>query len=41
MILDICEVLLVDKGYEVMLVGDIAEGAGITRGALYFYFGFK
>ncbi|EYT81362.1 TetR family transcriptional regulator [Streptomyces sp. Tu 6176] len=40
-ILDTCEALLADKGYEAMTVGDIAEGAGITRGALYFYFGSK
>lgn len=40
-ILDTCEALLAEKGYEAMTVGDIAEGAGITRGALYFYFGSK
>jgi TetR/AcrR family transcriptional regulator, ethionamide resistance regulator len=40
-ILDTCETLLADKGYDAMSVGDIAEGAGITRGALYFYFGSK
>ncbi|MFE7116387.1 TetR/AcrR family transcriptional regulator [Streptomyces sp. NPDC057654] len=40
-ILDTCEALLADKGYETMTVGDIAQGAGITRGALYFYFGSK
>ncbi|MFJ8138933.1 TetR/AcrR family transcriptional regulator [Streptomyces sp. NPDC096013] len=40
-ILDTCEALLARKGYEAMTVGDIAEGAGITRGALYFYFGSK
>ncbi|MEV5893806.1 TetR/AcrR family transcriptional regulator [Nonomuraea fuscirosea] len=40
-ILDTCEALLADKGYEAMTVGDIAQGAGITRGALYFYFGSK
>ncbi len=40
-ILDTCEVLLAHKGYDAMTVGDIAEGAGITRGALYFYFGSK
>ncbi|MEU0936357.1 MULTISPECIES: TetR/AcrR family transcriptional regulator [unclassified Embleya] len=40
-ILDTCEVLLADKGYDAMTVGDIAQGAGITRGALYFYFGSK
>ncbi|MVO90320.1 TetR family transcriptional regulator [Streptomyces sp. p1417] len=40
-ILDTCEALLTRKGYEAMTVGDIAEGAGITRGALYFYFGSK
>ncbi|MFG1694474.1 TetR/AcrR family transcriptional regulator [Nonomuraea sp. NPDC049309] len=40
-ILDTCEALLAEKGYEAMTVGDIAQGAGITRGALYFYFGSK
>ncbi|ALG10046.1 TetR/AcrR family transcriptional regulator [Kibdelosporangium phytohabitans] len=40
-ILDTCESLLADKGYDAMTVGDIAKGAGITRGALYFYFGSK
>lgn len=40
-ILDVCERLLAQKGYEAMTVGDLAEGAGITRGALYFYFGSK
>jgi AcrR family transcriptional regulator len=40
-ILDTCETLLAQEGYEAMTVGDIAEGAGITRGALYFYFGSK
>ncbi|WP_369211404.1 TetR/AcrR family transcriptional regulator [Streptomyces flavofungini] len=40
-ILDTCEALLVQKGYDAMTVGDIAAGAGITRGALYFYFGSK
>ncbi|MFD7711724.1 TetR/AcrR family transcriptional regulator [Streptomyces sp. NPDC059785] len=40
-ILDTCEALLAEKGYDAMTVGDIAQGAGITRGALYFYFGSK
>jgi AcrR family transcriptional regulator len=40
-ILDTCEALLANKGYDAMTVGDIAQGAGITRGALYFYFGSK
>ncbi|NJP74319.1 TetR/AcrR family transcriptional regulator [Streptomyces sp. C1-2] len=40
-ILDTCEALLAEKGYEAMTVGDLAQGAGITRGALYFYFGSK
>jgi TetR/AcrR family transcriptional regulator, ethionamide resistance regulator len=40
-ILDTCEALLASKGYEAMTVADIAQGAGITRGALYFYFGSK
>nr|WP_281284467.1 helix-turn-helix domain-containing protein [Nonomuraea diastatica] len=33
-ILDTCEALLAHKGYDAMSVGDIAQGAGITRGAL-------
>ncbi|MFJ3671544.1 TetR/AcrR family transcriptional regulator [Streptomyces sp. NPDC090106] len=40
-ILDTCEDLLAHKGYDAMTVGDVAQGAGITRGALYFYFGSK
>jgi AcrR family transcriptional regulator len=40
-ILDTGETLLAHKGYDAMTVGDIAQGAGITRGALYFYFGSK
>jgi AcrR family transcriptional regulator len=40
-ILDTCEALLASKGYDAMTVGDIAQGAGITRGALYFYYGSK
>lgn len=40
-ILDTCEALLASQGYDAMTVGDIAQGAGITRGALYFYFGSK
>lgn len=40
-ILDTCEALLAQKGYEDIAVSEIAEGAGITRGALYFYFGSK
>ncbi|MEU3520081.1 TetR/AcrR family transcriptional regulator [Streptomyces sp. NPDC006654] len=40
-ILDTCEALLTHEGYDTMTVGDIAQGAGITRGALYFYFGSK
>ncbi|MFE4862917.1 TetR/AcrR family transcriptional regulator [Streptomyces sp. NPDC056670] len=40
-ILDTCEALLAQQGYDAMTVGDIAQGAGITRGALYFYFGSK
>ncbi|BBB02189.1 putative TetR family transcriptional regulator [Actinacidiphila reveromycinica] len=40
-ILDTCEALLAAKGYDAVTVGDIAQGAGITRGALYFYFGSK
>jgi AcrR family transcriptional regulator len=40
-ILDACEALLARKGYDAMTIGDIAQDAGITRGALYFYFGSK
>jgi AcrR family transcriptional regulator len=40
-ILDAAERLLSTTGYADMTVGDIAEAAGITRGALYFYFGSK
>ncbi|MFD7536270.1 TetR/AcrR family transcriptional regulator [Streptomyces sp. NPDC059819] len=40
-ILDTCESLLAQQGYDAMTIGDIAQGAGITRGALYFYFGSK
>ena len=40
-ILDAAEVLLRDTGYDSMTISDVAEGAGISRGALYFYFGSK
>ena len=40
-ILDAAEQLLAERGYADMTVGDIAEAAGITRGALYFYFASK
>jgi AcrR family transcriptional regulator len=40
-ILDAAEELLGTVGYDVMTIADIAERAGITRGALYFYFGSK
>ncbi|WP_020124284.1 TetR/AcrR family transcriptional regulator [Streptomyces canus] len=40
-ILDTCEALLARKGYDAMTIGDVAQGAGISRGALYFYFGSK
>jgi AcrR family transcriptional regulator len=40
-ILDAAENLLATRGYADMTVGDIAEAAGITRGALYFYFASK
>jgi AcrR family transcriptional regulator len=40
-ILDAAEKLLGTRGYADMTVGDIAEAAGITRGALYFYFASK
>ncbi|MEW2522286.1 TetR/AcrR family transcriptional regulator [Actinacidiphila alni] len=40
-ILETAERLLGEKGYEALTVADVAAGAGITRGALYFYFGSK
>lgn len=40
-ILDAAERLLSSLGYDAMTIADIAEAAGITRGALYFYFGSK
>jgi AcrR family transcriptional regulator len=40
-ILDTAERLLCEQGYEAMTIADIAENAGISRGALYFYFGSK
>jgi TetR/AcrR family transcriptional regulator, ethionamide resistance regulator len=40
-ILDAAEALLSDTGYDSMTISDVAEGAGISRGALYFYFGSK
>ncbi|MEK8073344.1 TetR/AcrR family transcriptional regulator [Rhodococcoides navarretei] len=40
-ILDAAEELLATRGYVEMTVGDIAAAAGITRGALYFYFASK
>ncbi|WP_416567199.1 helix-turn-helix domain-containing protein [Nocardia testacea] len=39
--LDTCEALPEQKGYNAMTVGDIGQGADITRGALYFYYGSK
>ena len=40
-ILDTAEGLLAVPGYDAMTMADIAAGTGITRGALYFYFGSK
>ena len=40
-ILDAAERLLGTHGYAAMTVGDIAAAAGMTRGALYFYFASK
>lgn len=40
-ILEATEILLAKRGYQDMTVNDIAEAAGITRGALYFYFASK
>jgi AcrR family transcriptional regulator len=40
-ILDAAETLLATRGYADMTVGEIAEAAGMTRGALYFYFASK
>lgn len=39
--LDAAEALLSTRGYEAMTIADIADGAGVTRGGLYFYFGSK
>ena len=40
-ILEAAEDLLGRVGYDAMTISDIAEGAGITRGAMYFYFASK
>ena len=40
-ILDAAEKLLATRGYAHMTVADIAAAAGVTRGALYFYFASK
>ena len=40
-ILDTAEQLLTENGYDTLTIADIAAGAGITRGALYFYFASK
>lgn len=40
-ILDAAEALLSSTGYADMTIGEIAESIGITRAALYFYFGSK
>jgi len=40
-ILDAAEDLLARRGFVHMTVSDIAEAAGMTRGALYFYFASK
>lgn len=40
-ILDTAERLLAEHGYDAITIADIASGAGITRGSLYFYFGSK
>ncbi|MFJ9761893.1 TetR/AcrR family transcriptional regulator [Streptomyces sp. NPDC101149] len=40
-LLDAAEELLARTGLERMTVEDIAKGAGISRGSLYFYFGSK
>ena len=40
-ILDAAEKLLATRGYARMTVADIAAAAGVTRGALYFYFASK
>nr|WP_296773533.1 TetR/AcrR family transcriptional regulator [Rhodococcus sp. (in: high G+C Gram-positive bacteria)] len=41
LILDVAEDLLATRGYAETTVADIAEAAGITRPALYFYFASK
>jgi TetR/AcrR family transcriptional regulator, ethionamide resistance regulator len=40
-ILDTAERVLATIGYEAMTIASLTEGAGITRGAFYFYFGSK
>jgi AcrR family transcriptional regulator len=40
-ILDVTETLLATQGLESMTVSDIAQGAGLSRGSMYFYFGSK
>ncbi|WP_197376107.1 TetR/AcrR family transcriptional regulator [Mycolicibacterium baixiangningiae] len=40
-LLDAAEAVLAERGYVQMTVNDIAAAAGITRSALYFYFGSK
>ncbi|KWX61944.1 TetR/AcrR family transcriptional regulator [Mycobacterium sp. NAZ190054] len=40
-LLDAAERLLAERGYADMTVGEIAEKAGISRAALYFYFASK
>lgn len=40
-ILEAAEHLLSTVGYDAMTISDIAQGAGITRGAMYFYFASK
>ena len=40
-ILDVTETLLATQGLESFTMSDIAQGAGLSRGSMYFYFGSK
>lgn len=40
-VLDAAERLLAEVGFDAMTIADVAGAAGISRGALYFYFGSK
>jgi AcrR family transcriptional regulator len=40
-ILDTLAEMLSDKGFEALTIADLAEGAGLSRASVYFYFGSK